>query len=725
MRSTFSSVGILVALGSLASGAWAHEGMWMPEQLQQIAGELQAAGLDLDPQSLARLTEFPLGAIVGLSGCTGSFVSPQGLVVTNYHCVYSSIQYHSTADRDLIHDGFLARARSEEVAATPGSRALVTVDSQDITPRLLDADTSALAGEKRVAAIEAIEKTIIADCEKDVGYRCSVNSFYGGLQYFLVKQLEIRDLRLVYAPPDGVGMFGGETDNWMWPRHTGDFGFYRAYVGIDGRPAEYSPDNVPYQPKHHLTVAAKGVDAGDFVMVIGYPKRTSRYALPAEIESTFDWNYPALNKASNEQLQIISRETRDREPARLAYANRVAAINNGAKKRQGLLESYARSDLLTRKQLELTAFKAWVRANPERLRLYGSDLEKIEHLIAKREANSRRDFLLDYAQPRFLITARGLYQLANERAKADDIARKPGFQERDLPEIKEALSVIDKRYDEQVDKALALNFLLQYLRLPSEDQSRAFNNALGLRIGMTESDLRAQIDRVYAGSRLADRATRLAWVDRDVAAFKRSDDSLIKAAVALYPDDMSRERRDRQMSGQVQRAYANYMKAFIAYKKSNAQSVYPDANGTLRVTYGKVDGRQTGNNDGTAWNAFTTLRGIVAKNTREGEFEAPAAQLTAIADKSFGAYSVKALDSVPVNYLSTLDITGGNSGSPVLNSRAELVGLVFDGTLDSVMSDWDFDSASTRAISVDVRYMLWQMQIVDHAGHLLAEMGLQ
>ena len=511
----------------------------------------------------------------------------------------------------------------------------------------------------------------------------------------------------------------------MWPRHTGDYSFYRAYVGKDGKPADFNADNVPYRPKHVLKLASQGVKEGDFVMVTGYPGRTNRHRLPSEVSFTFDWNYPQVVKQASEQLAVIGRETKDRKAAEIAYASTVAGINNTYKNRQGMLESYRDSDLLQRKQRQHEELKAWVNAEPARKQRYAADIANIEALIAQRNELQQREFLLGSAAPRFLNSARTLYRLANEKAKPNDLAREPGFQQRDWPRIQQALDAIDRRYDEQVDKALAATFVQQYLALPAGDQDAAFVRALGLQAGMNAAAIKTQLERLYAGSKLGDKTQRLGWMERDVAAFNASEDTFIKAAVTLYADDLKRENRDKNLAGNVQKAYANYMSALIDWKNSLGELVYPDANGTLRVSFGKVAGRVAGNADGTAWTAFTSLRGVAAKNTGSGEFDAPGAQIAAINAKKYDRYYDPALDSVPVNYLATLDITGGNSGSPILNSRGELVGLAFDGTLDSVISDWNFNRATTRTIAVDTRYMLWQMQVVDHADRLLKEMGVQ
>ena len=715
----------LLALAILSTTAAAHadEGMWMPQQLPQVAKELKAAGLKLDPAALTKLTEFPMGAIVSLGGCSASFVSPQGLVATNHHCVYGSVAHNSTPERDLLANGFLAKTLAEEVPASPGSRIFVTTAVTNVSDKIITADVAKLNGKQRVDAIEKNQKALVAACEQDSGHRCNVYAYYGSLEFYLIKQLEIRDVRLVHAPPAGVGKFGGDTDNWMWPRHTGDYGFYRAYVSKDGKAADYSKDNVPYAPKHVLKLAKEGVKDGDFVMVLGYPGRTNRHRLPSEVAYTFDWNYPAFVKASGENLAIIDRETKDNADTKLKYAGQVAGINNYYKNRQGMIDSYAGSDFLARKTKQHDELKAWVNANAKRKQEFAADIDKVEQLIAKRDAEVKRDFNLSYSQPRLLNTARTLYRLANETQKPD-AERKSGYQVRDLPRIKASVAALVRNYDEKVDKALVLNHLARYAAQPKAERNANWDAAIGIKDGMTAADLKAAIDKLYAGSKLGDPAERSAWFEKKPADFQGSGDSFIKAAVAMYEIALKEEAEEEELAGHIQQSYANYMKAKIAYMTSKGQAVYPDANSTLRVTFGTITGRAHGA-DGTTWTPFTTVNGVVAKATGEGEFNAPKAQLAAIKAKDFGKYVDPKLKTVPVNYLATLDITGGNSGSAALNAKGEFIGLAFDGTLDSIISDWDYNKANTRSIQVDLRYMLWNMKHIDHADNLLKEMGAE
>lgn len=714
----------LIALAIVSITASANEGMWMPQQLPEIAAELKATGLELDPSDLTKLTEFPMGAIVSLGGCSASFVSPQGLVATNHHCVYNSIAHNSTPENDLLANGFLADTISEELPAAPGSRIYVTKEVTQVTEQIIDNDTAQLDGKARLDAIEANQKRLVAECEADAGHRCRVAGYYGSLEYFLIKQLEIKDVRLVHAPAEGVGKFGGDTDNWMWPRHTGDYSFLRAYVSPEGESAEYHEDNVPYVPDFHLELASSPLNEGDFVMALGYPGSTNRHRLPSEVESTFEWSYPKTVENFTTQLAIIDSVTATNKDAELKYASRVAGLNNYLKNRQGMLDSYGEGEMLERKRAEHAALTDWVMSSESNREAYADDLEAIESLLAESQAQSRADYYLNNASPRLLGVARALYRLAEEQQKPDS-DRDLGYQERDLPRFEAFLRGMERNFDVEVEKALDFHNLSAYANLPEAERNADFDQQMGISNNMSDADIRNLIDSWYANTTLLDLEARLELLKQSPAQMADTDDAFVRAAVGLYAFDREREAEREERGGKIQQAYASYMRAKIAFMNSQGEAVYPDANSTLRVTFGTVEGRGHGTYDGTAWTAFTTLRGITEKATGEGEFNAPANQLAAIAAKDYGDYYVESIDSVPVNFLATLDITGGNSGSAVLNGKGEFVGLAFDGTLDSIISDWDFNLDNTRSIQVDWRFMLWQMKHVDKADNLLEELGVE
>jgi len=712
---------LLLAAGTLVR---ADEGMWQPHQLPALGERLSALGLEIDPSRLTDLTGHPMNAVISLGGCTASFVSPEGLVVTNHHCAYGSIQYNSTEENNLIENGFLARTREEELFAGPGSRVLVTVEVSDVTGRVLGGIPEEMAGIERYEAIETARKALVADCESDAGHRCSVRSFHGGLEYYLIKALEIRDVRLVYAPARGIGNYGGDVDNWFWPRHTGDYSFYRAYVGPDGKPADFSQDNAPFRPPHHLKVATDDLGKGDFVMVAGYPGRTNRYRLASEVEDRFHWFYPTRKKLLEEVLAVIEEQTADRPDAAIKYAGFVAGINNTTKNYEGMLNGFARGDMLERKRKEEAELRRWAAAGGEERAGYVAALDGLEALVAEsRETREQDVYLGMMGRGSMLSTARTLYRLSRENQKPD-AEREAGFQERDLREIRERLERLDRRFDPVVEREILRHVLLRYAAIPVEQHVADLDAWFGIAGNeVDQTALDGKLEEMFAGTKLGGLDARLAWLDAAPQEFEKSDDPFIKLAVALYPADIAIEQRDKDLTGRFNQLRPRYMQALIALKESRGEPLYADANGTLRVTFGTVKGYAP--RDGVYYTPFTTVDGIQEKNTGEAPFDAPEAELEAIAGRRFGDHRVEALDSIPVDFLSNVDTTGGNSGSPTLNGKGELVGLLFDGVWESIISDWDFLPAKTRSIHADIRYVLWIMDEVDHADHLLREMGIQ
>ncbi|MGS0825043.1 S46 family peptidase [Shewanella sp. 0m-8] len=712
---------LLTAAIATSFGAVADEGMWQPHQLPAMADELKAKGLEIDVNSISKLTEFPMNAVISLGGCTASFVSPKGLVVTNHHCAYGSIQYNSTPENNLLRDGFLAKSFGEELAATPGSRIFVTESVTNVTDKVkkgLEGET----GNAFYKGIEQKEKGLVAECEKEDGYRCKVYSFHGGLEYYLVKQLEIRDVRLVYNPAASVGKYGGDVDNWMWPRHTGDYSFYRAYVSKDGKPADFSKDNVPYEPKSFLKVSAKGVSEGDFVMVAGYPGRTNRYRTANEVENQFEWAYPE-GKVLRERLIAIIKETApEGSDERIKYESSIAGLANYAKNFTSMIEFYGKSPMLDdRKGLE-QELANWIKADKKREQQYGKVLAELDKLIAKSQQGQERDLLLSYmGYSTMLSTANRLYRLANEKT-LPDMQREPGFQDRDMTRFTSGMERIERRYAASVDKAMLADLITRYAALPQDQRLPAFDKAFGITNNFNAAELNKTLDKMYADTQLSDKDTRLAWMDKSVADFKQSNDPFIQYAVATFDERMQRENDKKQLAGELMKVRPMYMDAIIAYNLEQGKPVYADANSSLRVTVGHVKGYSP--EDGLKAVPFTRLEGILAKDTGVEPFNAPAKQLELIANKQYGDYYVKSLDSVPVNFLSTLDTTGGNSGSPTLNGRAELVGLLFDGVYESIIGDWGYDPQTNRSIQVDSRYMLWVMKYLDNADNLLEEMEI-
>ncbi|MBP7465916.1 MAG: S46 family peptidase [Pseudoxanthomonas sp.] len=718
MRLRLLSVSVLAAMAAVPA-ALAGEGMWVPQQLPQIAGPLAKAGLKLAPEQLADLTGDPMGAVVALGGCTASFVSPNGLVATNHHCAYGAIQLNSTPENNLIRNGFNAPTTADELSAGPNARVFVLDSITDVTGQARAA--IAAAGDDalgRTRALEALEKQLIAACEADAGFRCRLYSFSGGNSYRLFRNMEIRDVRLAYAPPGSVGKFGGDVDNWMWPRHTGDFAFYRAYVGKDGKPAAYSPDNVPFKPRHWLKFADQPLGEGDFVMVAGYPGSTNRYALAAEFDNAAQWSYPAIAGHFNNQIALVEAAGKLDPQVQVRYASSMAGWNNTAKNYQGQLSGFKRIDAAGQKRAEEAAVLAWLKGQGARGQAALDAHARLLALLEQSQATRERDLALGmFNNTAMLGTASQLYRLAIERAKPD-AERESGYQQRDLPAIEGGLRQLERRYVASMDRQLQAYWLDQYLKLPAAQRVAAIDAWLG---GNDAAAVKRALDRL-AGTALGSTDERLKWLSADRAAFEASTDPAIQYAVAVMPTLLKLEQERKTRAGENLAARPVYLQAVADYKNSQGEFVYPDANLSLRITFGNVTGYVP--RDGVKYTPFTTLEGVVAKETGADPFDSPQALLDAVAAGRHGGLADARLGSVPVNFLSDLDITGGNSGSPVLDAHGKLVGLAFDGNWESVASNWVFDPAMTRMISVDQRYMRWIMQEVFPAPQLLREIGV-
>jgi hypothetical protein len=709
---------VAVSLACSLPAAMAGEGMWVPQQLPEISGPLREAGLELPPGQLADLTGDPMGAIVSLGGCTASFVSPQGLVVTNHHCAYGAIQLNSTAERNLIETGFDTKGLGEELSAGPNARVFVLDRIDEVTDQVRAAIAAAPDAAGRTAAVEALEKRLVADCEADAGFRCRLYSFSGGNSWRLFRNLEIKDVRLVHAPPNSIGSYGGDIDNWMWPRHTGDYAFYRAYVGADGKPAAFSPDNVPFTPRRWLKIARQPLGLGDFVMVAGYPGSTARYALADEFEQTAGWTYPTL-KAHYEHLVGLVEVAGDADPdIKVKYASTIRSWNNALKNYGGQLEGFERIGAAATKRAQERAVLDWLATQGDdgaaALAAHGKLLE----LNAAARATRDRDLVVGQLQRTGVIGAAvSLYRLAIERARPD-AERESGYQQRDLPAFRGSMEQMERRYHPGMDRQLQEYWLREYIRLPAPQRVAAIDAWLG---GSDEAAVQRALDRL-AGTGLGRLQTRLALMGADRDAFEASKDPAVDFAVALMPTLLALETQAKARRGDELLARPAFLQAVADQKASRGESVYPDANGSLRITFGNVQGYTKV--DGSRQAAFTTLEQVAAKATGEEPFDAPQAQLDAIAAKRYAGLASPELGTVPVNFMADLDITGGNSGSPVLDARGELVGLVFDMNWESVSSNWVFDPDMTRVIAVDQRYMRWVMQEVFPGARVLEEMGV-
>lgn len=701
----------------------ADEGMWTPDQLPQIAAPLTEAGLKLDPQQFADLGGSPMGAIVSLGGCSASFVSPEGLVVTNHHCAYGAIQLNSTEQNNLLKSGFHAETKGEELSAGPAARVFVTQQIRDVTGEVLKAVKPRMSDRQRFDAVDAARKSLIARCEATPGVRCNVVSFYGGVSYRLMVQMEILDVRLVYAPPEAIGKFGGDVDNWSWPRHTGDFAFYRAYVGADGKPAPFSKDNKPYQPAHHLRVATEGLKDGDFVMAAGYPGSTSRYRLADEIAAVIDWTFPRQIERFGDLKAIVESAGAAGSDVAIKYASSMAGWSNAQKNFSGQLAGFATVDALGHKRREEAELDAWLTAKGEQGNAAREAIRALRaHLEAGRATRERDLVMATLSSTAMFSTARTLHKL-NVQRESPDARREAGFQRRDEPRIEASLRQLDRRFDPAVDQQLMRYALRRYLALPAAQRLAELDDWLNAADAVDSmAGVDAALDALYAGTQLGDLSVRLECFKSSKGAIETSDDSFLKLAVRLAPALDRIENQRKSYEGGLLRLQPAYMQAVLEHRRSQGRATYPDANGTLRITFGKVGGVTA--RDGLRYLPFTSTAGILAKHTGVDPFDATSPQLAAIREGRLGELSADSMGGVAVNYLADLDVTGGNSGSATLNANGEFVGLLFDMTWESVASNWVFNPALTRTIHVDQRYMLWIMQQVYPAPAVLQELGV-
>ena len=708
------SIALPIALVGVFATATADEGQWQPHQLPQLKAQLKRIGITIPPEKLSDLSKHPMSAMVSTDGCSASFVSPEGLIVTNHHCAYGAIQRNSTADKNYIANGFLAKTRGAELPGGPNLNIYITEKLENVTDRVLKGLSASMSGSERYDAVQSRIKALIAECETDKSVRCSVPSFHRGLEYYRIRQLMIRDVRLVYAPSDKIGEYGGEVDNFEWPRHTGDFSFLRAYVGKDGRPADPSPDNVPYKSKDFLVVSAEGLKNGDPILLAGYPGRTSRYKLASEIRAARDVNFPARVANMQADQAVIAAATKGSNANEVRYANVVKSTNNTLKRTQGFLEGFARKDIGAVKDAQDAEYRAWFGKQAAQSGVSNTMLADLDALIAADIALQDEEFGWSVASTSELLkSARTLYRLAIESQK-EDARREKGYQQRDLSMIKARLTRLEQSFVSSVDEARFTAALQRYTKLAPGMHVKGLDPLL---------PAAASINAMYRQSELGDTAKRLAWIGKDQAAFQQSNDPFIKLAVKLHDATMSLEDRRKETDGNMERVIPQYMSSLIAFKKSQGRPVYPDANSTLRVSFGTVAPYSP--RDGLTKGPFTTLEGIVEKHTGAEPFNAPASLLEAVKVKRYGVYKDPVLGTVPVNFLSSADTTGGNSGSAIMNRRGELIGLNFDSTFESITKDFYFDSAITRAIHLDIRYMLWVMKEIDGADNLLKEMTIK
>jgi hypothetical protein len=719
--------GVALALAVAATGALADEGLWLPEQLPDVAPRIAVLGFRGDPRALAALSTAPLGAVISLGGgCSGAFVSPDGLIATSYRCVAAALQLGSRPERDLLEDGFVARTRSEEIWVGPGSRGAVTVAMKDVTAEIASRIDPALPDAERGRLLERRVRERTGSCERR-GLRCAVVPLDGGARWYEVAQLELPDLRLVFAPPRGIGALGGESEGGAWPRHAGDFALLRAWAGPDGKAGPFGPQNAPYHPPLWVPVSGRGTAEGDLVLSAGYPGETWRLADAAATRAELEWRIPRSARRAREQLQILERLSRSSRDAELRLAPRVRALADALRDHEAVLADAARRGVLARRLEAERELAAWIEADTTRRAEYGNALEQLEALGAEGQRTRERDatFAALHEGSALLSAARVVVRLAAERPRRD-ADRLPEFRERNWPRLREALEGMQRSLDLAADRALLRHAALEAAALPPEQRIAPLDSAIGLTPGMAAEEAVRRVDGwldgLYSGTRLGDPARRAALAALEPAALAGERDPFLALAASLAPVEDAIREEAYARDGARARLAPRRLRALL---ERSGGLLAPDGNGTLRLTFGAVKGVSP--RDGIRYLPRTTLAGLLARH-REGDRDLglPEAVREAIRSeraRADGPWRDTALNDVPVNFLSTLDAAGASPGAPVLDGRGDLVGLLVDVTHETAAQGLLFDAEQGRAIAVDARYLLWFLSEVAGATPLLEEMG--
>lgn len=702
----------------LAVPGAADEGMWLPHQMKDL--NLEAQGLKMDPNDLYKKDGTGLmSAVVYFGGGTGEFVSPKGLILTNHHVAFGAIQRASDKEHDYITHGFLAKTMKDEIPAK-GNISDVLLGYDDVTASVTKVVKSWMTPIQKYNALDKVKKRLIAKEEKKgKDLRCVIRGMYSGNKYYMFRFKRLRDIRLVYAPPRAIGNFGGDIDNWMWPRHTGDFTYFRAYVSKDNVGAPYSPDNVPYQPKSHLKISLDGLDDGDFSFVMGYPGRTYRnYTLP---ELGKEINRMNRRKVLfREMIDFFVEAGKDDRGIQIKYASLVKSLNNALKNYQGKLEGLEKSNVLKVKEAQHAKFMEWVKADPTRQKKYGDILQKIDQYMKKRaDFDFKVEAISGIAGRRggaaMLAQSYLIYRAALERLKPD-MKRERGFQKRDMPYIELGVKMAERSYHFDTDKAFCKFLFGRMLEYKPEQWPLALKPVLE----KGKDAIDKYVDELYAKTVLKDPKKRMEMLKMSPAKLLKTGDPLIKLAAGMEKEYKQLREKEKALGQELLDLRKVYMAAVLEMSGGN---IAPDANSTIRFTCGTVKGYRP--KDAVYFKPHATLKGVIEKEQEKFPFSVPAKLKELHKKKDFGPYVDKKYNDVVTCFLNTTNVTGGNSGSPVLNAKGEQVGIIFDMTYESVTGDYYIIPEFQRTISVDIRYVLFVTDKFGGAHHLIEEMGLK
>jgi len=694
--------------------SFAQEGMWMLNQIKDL--DLKSKGLEIEVNEIYSPDQPALyNAIIQLGGGTASFVSSNGLILTNHHVAYGALQRASSTENDYIADGFVARKYADEIQA-PGYQARLLEEMKDVTEEILAAgkgiddptERDKKINEKIAGMTEKLEK-------KSDDIDVYIAEMFNGKQYFMFVYKLFKDIRIVYAPPVSIGEYGGDIDNWMWPRHTGDFSFLRVYATPDGKGGDYAEDNVPYKPKVWLKVAKDNLQDGDLTFIIGFPGATTRYRTSNSAAWNLKYNYPYSIKTFGAIIDMMEEITMDDHEGQLKVASLKKGLANAMKNYQGKVDGMKKTQFVQKKKEFEAVFMNWVNSDPATKEKYAHilpDIKKQYDVILKTKDKDNVMGTLRGLSCTQLGVAGQVYLNVKEREKSKKEQR-PGFSEQTIERAIENMPYAFMGYYEPVDKAMFKRALKEVNALPTgqriEPIEYIFNGSLSIE---------EFVDNAFKTSKLNDPEYGISMYELSSKELEALDDPFFNIIAALYPMAEKSNETYAEFAANVTDLRKQYIDALYEWK---GEGLYPDANSTMRFTAGPVKGYSPSN---AVWyKPFTSLVGVLEKNTGEEPFAAPEKLMKLYKAKDFGQYMDPKLKDVPVAFLHQCDITGGNSGSPVLNAKGELIGCAFDGNYEAMISDWQYDPVLQRTISVDIRYVMFVTEKFGDASFVLEEMG--